>query len=168
MMETLNLWIQLKTVGRSICLNLIITSTLSKQNSAGFASIVESNWRNAGLSPLLLSFQKVKMVILLVFHNLLLLWYQIHLRLCLLGYLKLNLISLIMESLLLFLIRVLHEGKLLFYLSKILKYLFLSLGLSILGFLGLYLLFLRTLMESYRFRDQFLLVNAFNQLVIFY
>lgn len=167
-METSNLWIQLKTLGLSIYLNQMFASKLSKQNSAGFALIVESNWKIEGLSQLLLSFQKVKKVIQVVFHNLHLLWYQIHLKLVLDCYLKLNLISSIMVSLLLFLIHALSEGKLLFYPNKILKYLFLSLNLSILDFLVLCLLFSHILMVSYRFQDLLLLVRAFDLLITFY
>ncbi len=112
---------------------------------------------------MLLSFQKEKKVILFVF--LLPLGYRNLIRLVLDCYL--TLISLRVASLLLFLIRALFAGKLLFYPSKILKCLFSSSSLSILNFLTLCLLFLHTLMVNYHFQYLFLLVRAFDLLITF-
>ena len=114
---------------------------------------------------MLLSFQKEKKVILFV--CLLPLAYRSLIRLVLDCYLTLNLISLRVASLLLFLIRALFAGKLLFYPSKIRKCLSSSLNLSILNFLALCLLFLHTLMANYHFQYLFLLVRAFDLLIIF-
>jgi hypothetical protein len=114
---------------------------------------------------LLLSFQKEKKVILFVF--LLPLGYRSLIRLVLDCYLTLNLISLRVASLLLFLIRALFAGKLLFYPSKIRKCLSSSSNLSILNFLALCLLFLHTLMANYHFQYLFLLVRAFDLLITF-